>query len=69
MKRTYPRQARTPLNVTGYPALAMLADPLDDGPAGLGAICRRLFRGEHAIPGGLAWQRAAGTDETHPPVV
>ena len=25
VKRTYPRQARTPFNVTGHPALAMMA--------------------------------------------
>jgi len=29
--RTYPRQARTPFNVTGHPALAMMAGLSDDG--------------------------------------
>ena len=43
--RTYPRQARTPFNVTGHPALAMMSGLSRERAAALGAIRRPLFRG------------------------
>ena len=42
--RTYPRQARTPFNVTGHPALAMMAGLCSTGLPTLGAVRRPLFR-------------------------
>ena len=50
-ERTYPRQARTPFNVTGHPALAMMAGLSRGGPAALGAVRRPVFRRGHAVPG------------------
>ena len=43
--RTYPRQARTPFNVTGHPALAMMSGLSDAGLPLSGAVRRALFRG------------------------
>ena len=42
--RTYPRQARTPFNVTGHPALAMMAGLSQQRSAGVGAVRRPVFR-------------------------
>ena len=52
IERTYPRQARTPFNVTGHPALAMMAGLSSGRPAALGAVRRPLFRRGDAVPGG-----------------
>ena len=43
--RTYPRQARTPFNVTGHPALAMMAGLSRARTAAVGAVRRPLLRG------------------------
>ena len=43
--RTYPRQARAPFNVTGHPALAMMAGSVRQRPAGFGAVRRPVLRG------------------------
>lgn len=67
-ERTYPRQARTPFNVTGHPALAMMAGLSSNGlPLSVQFVGRNfaeatLFRVAHA------WERAAGTDTLHPPI-
>jgi aspartyl-tRNA(Asn)/glutamyl-tRNA(Gln) amidotransferase subunit A len=67
-ERTYPRQARTPFNVTGHPALAMMAGLSSTGlPLSLQLVGRNfaeatLFRVAHA------WERAAGTAEKHPSI-
>jgi aspartyl-tRNA(Asn)/glutamyl-tRNA(Gln) amidotransferase subunit A len=66
--RTYSRQARTPFNVTGHPALAMLAGISREGlPLSLQFVGRNfgeatLFRVARA------WERAAGTATRHPPI-
>ena len=68
IERTYPRQARTPFNVSGHPALAMMAGlsssglPLSVQFVGGNFAEATLFRVARA------WERAAGTDEKHPPV-
>ncbi len=67
-ERTYPRQARTPFNVTGHPALAMMA-----GLSGGGLPLSVQFVGRYFDEATLfrvarEWERAAGTDEQHPPV-
>ena len=64
--RTYPRQARAPFNVTGHPALAMLA-----GLSTSGLPLSVQFVGRYFDEAGLfrvarAWERAAGTDKMHP---
>ena len=68
VERTYPRQARTPFNVTGHPALAMMAGLSRDGlPLSVQFVGR--YFGEAALfQVARAWERAAGTDGKHPPV-
>jgi aspartyl-tRNA(Asn)/glutamyl-tRNA(Gln) amidotransferase subunit A len=66
--RTYPRQARTPFNVTGHPALAMMAGlsagglPLSVQFAGRNFDEATLFRVARA------WEQAGGTAGRHPPI-
>jgi aspartyl-tRNA(Asn)/glutamyl-tRNA(Gln) amidotransferase subunit A len=67
-ERTYPRQARTPFNVTGHPALAMMAGL---SPAGLPLSVQfvgRYFAEATVFQVARAWERAAGTDQKHPPI-
>ena len=69
IERTYPRQARTPFNVTGHPALAMMA-----GLSSAGCRCRCSSSAATSSEATLfqvarAWERAAGTDKKHPPIV
>ena len=47
--RTYPRQARTPFNVTGHPALAMMSGLCTQRVAPLGAVRRPVFRRGDAV--------------------
>jgi len=68
VERTYPRQARTPFNVTGHPALAMMAGLSSGGlPLSLQFVARNfdeamLFRIARA------WEQASGMDKKHPPI-
>ncbi|MFO1081268.1 MAG: amidase [Reyranellaceae bacterium] len=69
VERTYPRQARTPFNVTGHPALAMMAG-LSKGGLPLSV----QFVGRYFDEAGLfqvahAWEKASGVDRKHPPIV
>jgi aspartyl-tRNA(Asn)/glutamyl-tRNA(Gln) amidotransferase subunit A len=67
-ERTYPRQARTPFNVTGHPALAMMAGLSSGGlPLSLQLVGRN-FAEATLFQVARAWERAAGTDEKHPPI-
>jgi aspartyl-tRNA(Asn)/glutamyl-tRNA(Gln) amidotransferase subunit A len=67
-ERTYPRQARTPFNVTGHPALAMMAG-LSTGGLPLSVQFVGRYFGEGILfQVARAWERAAGTDERHPPI-
>jgi aspartyl-tRNA(Asn)/glutamyl-tRNA(Gln) amidotransferase subunit A len=67
-ERTYPRQARTPFNVTGHPALAMMA-----GLSRAGLPLSVQFAGPYFGEARLyqvaqAWEHAAGTADRHPPI-
>ena len=68
-ERTYPRQARTPFNVTGHPALAMMS-----GLSSSGLPLSVQFVGHNFAEATLfqvarEWERAAGTDNSHPRLV
>ena len=66
-ERTYPRQARTPFNVTGHPALAMMSG-LSHGGLPLSVQFVGRYFGEAALfRVAAAWEHAAGTDQKHPP--
>ena len=67
-ERTYPRQARTPFNVTGHPALAMRA-----GLSGAGLPLSLQFVGRYFAEPTLfriarEWEQQAGTYKEHPPI-
>jgi aspartyl-tRNA(Asn)/glutamyl-tRNA(Gln) amidotransferase subunit A len=66
--RTYPRQARTPFNVTGHPAVAMLAGVSRAGLPLSVQFAGRYFDEATVLRVARAWERAAGTDTCHPPL-
>jgi aspartyl-tRNA(Asn)/glutamyl-tRNA(Gln) amidotransferase subunit A len=68
-ERTYPRQARTPFNVTGHPALAMMAGVSAGGLPLSVQFVGRYFEEGMLFQTARAWERAAGTDEKHPTVL
>ena len=67
-ERTYPRQARTPFNVTGHPALAMMAGLSRNGLPLSVQFVGRYFAEATLFRVARELERAAGTDENHPPV-
>ena len=68
-ERTYPRQARTPFNVTGHPALAMMAGLSSNGlPLSVQFVARN-FAEATLFQVARAWEHAGGTDENHPPAM
>jgi aspartyl-tRNA(Asn)/glutamyl-tRNA(Gln) amidotransferase subunit A len=67
-ERTYPRQARTPFNVTGHPALAMMAGLSSRGLPLSVQFVGRNFAEADLFRVARAWERAAGTDAKHPPI-
>ncbi|HEV8680663.1 MAG TPA: amidase, partial [Stellaceae bacterium] len=67
-ERTYPRQARTPFNVTGHPALAMMAGLSRSGLPLSVQFVGRYFAEATLFQVARAWERAAGTDDKHPPI-
>jgi aspartyl-tRNA(Asn)/glutamyl-tRNA(Gln) amidotransferase subunit A len=67
-ERTYPRQARTPFNVTGHPALAMMAGLSSKGLPLSVQFVGRNFAEATLFQVARAWERAAETDARHPPV-
>jgi aspartyl-tRNA(Asn)/glutamyl-tRNA(Gln) amidotransferase subunit A len=67
IERTYMRQARTPFNVTGHPALAMAAGLSRDGLPLSVQFVGRYFDEAKLFRVARAWERAAGTDVLHPP--
>ena len=67
-ERTYPRQARTPFNVTGHPALAMMAGLSSAGLPLSVQFVGRYFAEPTLFHVARAWERAVGTDEKHPPI-
>jgi len=66
-ERTYPRQARTPFNVTGHPALAMMAGLSRGGLPLSVQFVGRYFDEATLFQIAREWERAAGTDQKHPP--
>ena len=68
-ERTYPRQARTPFNVTGHPALAMMAGVSRGGLPLSVQFVGRYFAEATLFQVARAWEHAAGTDDKHPPVL
>ena len=67
-ERTYPRQARTPFNVTGHPALAIMAGLSSNGLPLSVQFVGRNFAEATLFQVARAWERAAGTDARHPPI-
>jgi aspartyl-tRNA(Asn)/glutamyl-tRNA(Gln) amidotransferase subunit A len=69
IERTYPRQARTPFNVTGHPAIAMMAGVSVSGLPLSVQFVGRNFAEATLFQVARAWERAAGTDRKHPAIV
>jgi aspartyl-tRNA(Asn)/glutamyl-tRNA(Gln) amidotransferase subunit A len=69
VERTYPRQARTPFNVTGHPALAMMSGLSSGGLPLSVQFVGRYFAEATLFQVAREWERAAGTDNKHPPVL
>jgi aspartyl-tRNA(Asn)/glutamyl-tRNA(Gln) amidotransferase subunit A len=68
VERTYPRQARTPFNVTGHPALAMMAGISTGGLPLSVQFVGPYFAEAMLFHIAREWERAARTDEKHPPI-
>src|SRR6516225_5953037 len=68
-ERSYPRQTRTPFNVTGHPALAMMAGISTGGLPLSVQFVGRCFAEATLFRVAREWERAAGTGEKHPPVM
>ncbi len=66
--RTYPRQARAPFNVTGHPALAMMAGLSRDGLPLSVQFIGRYFDDARVYRTAAAYERAAGLDTKRPPI-
>ena len=69
VERTYPRQARTLFNVTGHPALAMMAGLSSAGLPLSVQFVGRYFAEAMLFQVAREWERAAGTAERHPPIM
>jgi aspartyl-tRNA(Asn)/glutamyl-tRNA(Gln) amidotransferase subunit A len=65
--RTYPRQARTPFNVTGHPALAMMSGLSRNGLPLSVQFVGRYFEDATVLRAAAAWERASGGPK-HPPI-
>jgi aspartyl-tRNA(Asn)/glutamyl-tRNA(Gln) amidotransferase subunit A len=68
VERTYPRQARTPFNTTGHPALAMMSGLSSGGLPLSVQFVGRYFDEATIFQVARAWEQAAGTDRKHPPI-
>jgi aspartyl-tRNA(Asn)/glutamyl-tRNA(Gln) amidotransferase subunit A len=68
VERTYPRQARTPFNTTGHPALAMLAGLSKGGLPLSVQFVGRYFDEATLFQVAQAWEKSAGTDKKRPPI-
>ena len=69
LERTYPRQARTPFNVTGHPAIAMMAGLSVNGLPLSVQFAGRYFDEATVLQVARAWERASGVDSKHPPIL
>src|SRR4051812_3341081 len=68
VERTYPRQARTPFNVTGHPAIAMMAGLSSGGLPLSVQFVGRFFDEAMLYRVARAWEQASGMDKKHPPI-
>jgi aspartyl-tRNA(Asn)/glutamyl-tRNA(Gln) amidotransferase subunit A len=68
VERTYPRQARTPFNVTGHPALAMMSSLSSRGLPLSVQFVARYFAEATLFQVAREWERAAGIENKHPPL-
>ena len=66
--RTYPRQARTPFNVTGHPALAMMAGLSSGGLPLSVQFVGRYFADATVLRVAAAYERATAWHERRPPI-
>ena len=66
--RTYPRQARTPFNVTGHPALAMMAGLSSDGLPLSVQFVGRYFQDATVLRVAAAYERATEWHKRRPPI-
>ncbi|MBV9252261.1 MAG: amidase [Acetobacteraceae bacterium] len=66
--RTYPRQARTPFNVTGHPALAMMAGLSSNGLPVSVQFVGRYFDDAMVLRVAAAYERASEWRKHRPPV-
>jgi aspartyl-tRNA(Asn)/glutamyl-tRNA(Gln) amidotransferase subunit A len=66
--RTYPRQARTPFNVTGHPALAMMAGLSRDGLPMSVQFVGRYFDDATVLRVAAAYERATAWHKKKPPI-
>jgi aspartyl-tRNA(Asn)/glutamyl-tRNA(Gln) amidotransferase subunit A len=66
--RTYPRQARTPFNVTGHPALAMMAGLATNGLPVSVQFVGRYFAEATVLRVAAAYERATSWHKNHPPI-
>jgi len=68
IERTYPRQARTPFNNTGHPALAMMSGLSSSGLPLSVQFVGRYFDEAMLFRVARAWEQASGMDRKHPPI-
>jgi aspartyl-tRNA(Asn)/glutamyl-tRNA(Gln) amidotransferase subunit A len=66
--RTYPRQARTPFNVTGHPALAMMSGLASTGLPTSVQFVGRYFQDATVLRVAAAYEKAAGWYKKKPPI-
>jgi aspartyl-tRNA(Asn)/glutamyl-tRNA(Gln) amidotransferase subunit A len=66
--RTYPRQARTPFNVTGHPALAMMAGLSRNGLPMSVQFVGRYFDDAMVLRVAAAYERATAWHQKKPPI-
>jgi aspartyl-tRNA(Asn)/glutamyl-tRNA(Gln) amidotransferase subunit A len=66
--RTYSRQARTPFNVTGHPALAMMAGLATNGLPLSVQFVGRYFDEATVLRVAAAYERATSWHKNHPPI-
>lgn len=68
VERTYPRQARTPFNTTGHPALAMMSGLSKGGLPLSVQFVGRYFDEATIYQVARAWEQSSGMDKRHPPI-
>jgi aspartyl-tRNA(Asn)/glutamyl-tRNA(Gln) amidotransferase subunit A len=68
VERTYPRQARTPFNTTGHPALAMMSGLSSGGMPLSVQFVGRYFDEATIFQVARTWEQVSGMDRKHPPI-